>query len=198
MTRHSENQRISRLPLSVGKPFAAVLCAGLALAACARTPPPAAFPPPQASGPASGAPDIWRAARIVASNPPLECVPFARNASGIAISGDASTWWDRAAGRYGRGPAPQPGAVLAFRPAARSSGHLAVVRQVVEPRLIVVDHANWLSGGHIHENTPVRDISPRNDWSAVQVWYTPGQAWGTGTYPTHGFIYAKPVLTVER
>ncbi len=174
-----------------------MLCALLTLACCARTPPGGSSAAPDATA-LPEKPDIWRAARIVAGSTPLECVPYARQASGIEISGDAWTWWDQAAGRYGRGPAPQPGAVLAFRPAAKSSGHLAVVRQVVDARLIVVDHANWLSGGHIHESTPVRDISPGNDWSAVQVWYTPGQAWGSGTYPTHGFIYAKPVATAGR
>ena len=172
--------------------FATVLCCAAALTACAR------MLPPQTAVPTIMAPDIWRAARIVDANPPLECVTYARRASGIEISGDAWTWWGQAAGRYGRGAAPQPGAVLAFRPAGKSSGHLAVVRQVVDERLIVVDHANWLSGGHIYESTPVRDVSPRNDWSAVQVWYTPGPAWGTGNYPTYGFIYARPVTTAER
>jgi hypothetical protein len=36
----------------------------------------------------------------------LQCVPYARQASGIQLFGDARTWWDQAAGRYSRGHAP--------------------------------------------------------------------------------------------
>ncbi|MCH7862397.1 MAG: CHAP domain-containing protein, partial [Proteobacteria bacterium] len=35
-----------------------------------------------------------------------QCVPFARQASGIAIYGDAWTWWPSAKGQYGRGSKP--------------------------------------------------------------------------------------------
>ena len=30
----------------------------------------------------------------------LQCVPYARDVSGIQIYGDAHTWWDQAQGRY--------------------------------------------------------------------------------------------------
>ena len=45
----------------------------------------------------------------------LQCVPYARQVSGIQIYGDAHTWWGQAAGRYERGSVPQVGAVMAFR-----------------------------------------------------------------------------------
>ena len=32
--------------------------------------------------------------------PYLQCVPYARQVSGIRIYGDAHTWWDQAEGRY--------------------------------------------------------------------------------------------------
>ncbi|GAA3271795.1 hypothetical protein GCM10020258_47310 [Sphingomonas yabuuchiae] len=35
-----------------------------------------------------------------------QCVPFARQASGIAIYGDAWTWWSKAEGKYPRGRTP--------------------------------------------------------------------------------------------
>ena len=38
---------------------------------------------------------------------PLQCVPYARDHSGVKIFGDAYTWWDQAAGKYPRGHAPQ-------------------------------------------------------------------------------------------
>ena len=44
---------------------------------------------------------------------PLQCVPYAREHSAIKIYGDAYTWWDQAAGKYPRGPLPEPGTVIA-------------------------------------------------------------------------------------
>ena len=35
--------------------------------------------------------------------PYLQCVPYARQVSGIRIFGDAHTWWGQAEGRYARG-----------------------------------------------------------------------------------------------
>src|SRR5690242_12471674 len=60
----------------------------------------------------------------------LQCVPYARQVSGIDIRGDAWTWWYAAAGRYERGSVPEPGAVLVMEatPAMRL-GHVAVVEQ---------------------------------------------------------------------
>ena len=48
--------------------------------------------------------------------PYLQCVPYAREVSGIRIYGDAHTWWDQAAGHYARGVRPRVGAVMSFRP----------------------------------------------------------------------------------
>jgi hypothetical protein len=42
-------------------------------------------------------------ALIPIPNGPLQCVPYARLVSGVAIRGDAWTWWDQAAARYSRG-----------------------------------------------------------------------------------------------
>src|SRR5262245_54809989 len=50
--------------------------------------------------------------RVVSSGPPQQCVPYARNHSGVAIWGDAYTWWDQAAGRFGRTRRPVTGAVM--------------------------------------------------------------------------------------
>ena len=44
----------------------------------------------------------------------LQCVPYARNVSGVQIHGDALTWWDQAENHYKRGHSPRRGAVLAF------------------------------------------------------------------------------------
>ena len=81
--------------------------------------------------------------------------------------------------------------MLVFKRKRGGRGHLAVVKRLVSPREIVVDHANWLNRGRIHLGTPVRDVSKANDWSKVRVWYTPGKVLGRSTYRTYGFIYPR-------
>jgi len=125
----------------------------------------------------------------------VSCVPFARSDSGISVAGNAWQWWDNAAGVYARGSVPEPGSVLAFRANGRMRlGHVAVVSQVVNPREVEVEHANWwgpgMRGG-VARNVAVVDVSEANDWTAVRVGIAePGQ-FGS-VYPTYGFIYDRP------
>lgn len=114
------------------------------------------------------------------------CVPFARNASGIEIYGNAKTWWSQAAGQYQRQKTPHPGAVMAFS-ATRSNplGHVAVVSKVDGPRRIEVNHANWRRN-RVSLGMAVVDVSKNNDWSAVRLESNPG-AFGR-VYPITGFI----------
>lgn len=124
----------------------------------------------------------------------LECVPYARQLSGIQIFGDAHTWWKQASGRYATGHAPRVGAVMAMEPYANSQlGHVATVSKVVDSRTILVSHANWspIEGqrGRIEKNVTVLDVSPANDWSEVRVWYQPIHNLGTTHWPVSGFIY---------
>ena len=95
----------------------------------------------------------------------ISCVPFARNASGIAVGGNAWQWWDNAAGVYARGSVPESGSVLAFRSNGRMRlGHVAVVSRVINPREIEVEHANWWGAGMyggVARNIPVVDVSRR-------------------------------------
>lgn len=126
----------------------------------------------------------------------LQCVPYARLASGITIRGDAWTWWKNAGAEYARGTAPKSGSVLVFQRSGKMQrGHVAVVRDVVTPREVVIDHANWAGHrskkGQIDRSVRVIDVSDRNDWSAVRVWYRPAGDFGTRVYPTYGFIYAR-------
>ena len=120
----------------------------------------------------------------------LQCVPFARQEAGVEIYGNANTWWQQAAAAgYDREERPSEGAVIVLRGYGTSArGHVGVVREVVSDRMIIVDHANWLNGGEITRNVPVRDVSPNNDWSQVQVWHVPGRHWGGRTYNVQGFI----------
>ena len=125
----------------------------------------------------------------------LECVPYARQVSGIQIYGDAWTWWDQADGRYARGGTPRPGAVMAFEPhGSMRLGHVAAVSRVLDPRTVLLRHANWspIDGrrGQIEDDVLAVDVSPQNDWSEVRVWYAPIADLGTTAWPVHGFIYS--------
>lgn len=124
----------------------------------------------------------------------LQCVPFARDNSGVDIRGNAHTWWAQAAGRYDRGNAPRVGAVLSFK-STRSMplGHVAVVSKIISDREILISHSNWspINGrrGQIERNVKVVDVSPNGDWTNVKVWYAPIRGLGLRANPTNGFIY---------
>jgi surface antigen len=123
------------------------------------------------------------------SHKPLQCVPYARDHSAVNIHGDAYTWWDQAAGRYPRSSQPSAGSVMVLHDyAGPDRGHVAVVRALVSPREIRVDHANWLDDGSIYVNDPVEDVSSGNDWTLVRVFNLKTGAWGGRVYPVQGFI----------
>ncbi len=121
----------------------------------------------------------------------LQCVPFARQLSGIAIRGNANTWWSQAEGRYARGRTPRIGAVLTFA-AIRSMrlGHVAMVSRIVSDREVLLTHANWSRRGGIERDVRAVDVSDAGDWSAVRVWFGRIGGLGTTVYPIKGFIYA--------
>jgi surface antigen len=132
---------------------------------------------------------------------PLQCVPYARDHSGVKIHGDAYTWWDQAAGKYARGSEPVAGSVMVLTNyAGPNRGHVAVVRALVGQREIRVDHANWLDDGAIYINDPVEDVSSENDWSLVRVFNLKTGAWGGKVYPVQGFIggYGQSDLVAQR
>jgi surface antigen len=125
----------------------------------------------------------------------ISCVPFARNDSGIAVAGNAWQWWDNASGVYARGSVPEAGSVLTFRSNGRMRlGHVAVVTEVINPREVEIEHANWwgprMHGG-VARNIPVVDVSENNDWTAVRVGLGQSGEFGS-VYPTYGFIYDRP------
>ena len=130
----------------------------------------------------------------------LSCVPFARMATGMAISGDARMWWHNAAGEYARGSAPERGAVLSFPSSGgMRRGHVAVVSRVVGARTIHIDHSNWAGPGirraTVMRGVVVMDVSDRNDWTSVRVQVGHDSSSFGRTYPTHGFIYNRPAGT---
>ncbi len=126
---------------------------------------------------------------------PQQCVPYAREVSGIEIRGDAWTWWASAAGRYQRGSHPLPGSVLVL---ARSKklrlGHLAVVTAIDGPRRIRITHANWGSDPEtrrrVYRDMTAIDVSPGNRWTEIRFWNSDAGAFG-GAYKAQGFIYRR-------
>lgn len=130
------------------------------------------------------------------SYPGIDCAPFARELSGIALYGDAASWWDQADGRYTRINRPVLGAALVFERESRlPSGHVSVVSRILGSRQIQVTQANWVRG-QLDRDQLVVDVSERNDWTEVRVWWPPVGQLGTHGYPTYGFI--APVEPASR
>jgi len=154
------------------------LCLAGTLAACSgpETDAPIASKSPSAIGTQTqeralrqNAPQTSFTPKIVATSRYLECMPYARAHTNVHLLGHAWTWWRGAKNRYDRSRTPKVGAILVLKRRGRSLGHLAVVKRIVNSRKIIADHANWLNRGRIHLATPIRDVSQKNDWSAVRV-----------------------------
>ncbi len=127
----------------------------------------------------------------------LFCVEYARMRSGLAVFGDAKHWWDHAKNIYARMSHPVEEAVMVFSGSKRlKRGHVAVVTEVVSPRKIIVDQANWENRGEIDHATPVLDVSPANDWSQVRVWDMRSGTFGAHVYAISGFI-SKTLTTAS-
>ena len=105
----------------------------------------------------------------------IQCVAYAKSASEVVLRGNARDWWHNAAGVYERGLAPKSGSVLNFRATRRMPlGHVAVVRDVVDSRTIVIDQSHW---------------------SAVRVALNSNSHNYGSIYPTYGFIYPRSAGT---
>jgi surface antigen len=139
-----------------------------------------------------------QAQRIANANPGgISCVPYVRQATGMAIRGNGGDWWHNAAGLYARGHTPEVGAILAFaRTRQMRMGHVAVVQEVVSAREVLIHHANWagpgIRRGSIMHDVSVIDVSLNNDWSSVRVQVGRDQESLGRIYPIQGFIYDRP------
>ncbi|RYZ13800.1 MAG: CHAP domain-containing protein, partial [Myxococcaceae bacterium] len=102
---------------------AAIGLLALLASACATSrPAPIAYaatrPPAEAATPRAIPPPLLPAAPdtstpfIIPDQPHSECVPYARNVSGVQIWGDAVTWWQQAESKYVRSTRPAEGSVL--------------------------------------------------------------------------------------
>jgi hypothetical protein len=146
--------------------------------------------------PAAALPQITAAPDLLADLPQVEkplkrlyCVQYARLRSGLEIFGDAKLWWGRAKNLYDEFTEPAVNAVMVFSGSRRiRKGHVAVVTEIMSPREIVVDHANWQNHGEIDRNMPVLDVSAKNDWSQVRVWDVRTRQFGGHVYRISGFI----------
>lgn len=186
--------------------LAGTVCAGLLAGCAAGDSRPTVSPHPDLIGQAT---DYPRSLRMVAlrqqeDDRRWQCVPFARELSGIDIYGDAWTWWASAAEEgYRRGNRPEPGAVMVFSRTGRLGyGHVSVVAEVLNDREILVDHANWGNSrstrGGMDWGVRVVDVSKANDWSAVRVWWNPTNSLGRRVYSVDGFIYNERLTIAQR
>lgn len=127
-----------------------------------------------------------------------QCVPYARQISGIDIHGNAWTWWAQAAGHYQRGDEPRVGAVMSFKAFGKMKlGHVAMVSKIISDREVLLTHANWSRRGGVETDVRAVDVSPQGDWSEVKVWFASNGDLGTTVYPVNGFIYADGSAPVE-
>ena len=118
----------------------------------------------------------------------LQCAPYDRKITGVELQGAAYSWWYQSRGKYYRTKRPEPGAILVFRKTSRLPyGHVSVVKKLQDSRTIIVDHANW-EAQRIDHKAPIIDVSSRNDWSLVRVWWAPTGKIGVKRYATYGFI----------
>jgi surface antigen len=148
----------------------------------------AQFTPTVVDSPALPQPTVEKSARR------LFCAEYARIRTGFPVFGDAKNWWERAKNLYDRATTPVADAVMVFSTTSRlKKGHVAVVTDIVSPREVRVDQANWLNHGEIDHSTPVLDVSPGNDWSQVRVWDVRSSQFGSHVYPINGFIVKAPV-----
>jgi len=157
---------------------------------------PAATPAPVAPSASTPAPQVVPVstnptpagvtAIVDRSGAPLQCAIYARQRTGISLTGAARNWWPQAEGRYRRSHAPSVGSVIVLD--GTSAGHVAVVTRVIGTRQIVVDHANWLGGGEIITGALIEDASAANDWSQVRVWNVQTNSMGLRPYPVFGFV----------
>ena len=177
----------------------AALSLALALAACTTGPLPPEIAPAMTPEITQESNARWAdRPRFVRAPERAECVPYARQVSGIQIYGDAHTWWDQAAGRYDREPLPRSGSVMVlYGYAGPKRAHLATVTRIVSKREIRVDHANWLNDGNIYLNSPVIDVSPANDWSMVRVYNNRDNHLGVNNYNVRGFIGSMRVASLR-
>ena len=62
-------------------------------------------------------------------------------------------------------------------------GHLAVVRRVIDSRTIEVEHSNWGDNRQtrslIYKAMPVKDASPKNEWSQARFYHYPSRTFGS-------------------
>jgi surface antigen len=125
---------------------------------------------------------------------PTQCVPYAREKSGVNLYGDAYSWWDQVDKTvYMRGNTPIVGSVLVLAQTSNMThGHVAVVTRIVNSREISVTHSNWgngwLSRRRVYEYQRVMDVSAMNDWTSVRFWNYEENTFGF-PYAAKGFIY---------
>jgi len=134
-----------------------------------------------------------------------ECVAFvADNGWGSLANNDAKDWWAAAQvnNEYQSGSLPRVGAVMVIDAwgdsGASKYGHVAIVKEIIDDKTILIDHANFDSADTVSLDRMVYDVSASpSHWQNIKIqWndYNPG---GT-TYPVLGFIYPVELVTSQK
>jgi len=89
-------------------------------------------------------------------------------------SESAWDWWAHAAYLYDLGYEPRTDAVMAFSTLEPGhAGYVAIVKQMVNDREIVVHLANWHEPESGGADLTAVDVSAAGDWSQVKFWHGP-------------------------
>ena len=124
----------------------------------------------------------------------IDDVAYVKSVTGMAIPGEAWSWWDGSNGRYARGHRPLPSAVLVFRQQQNlPAGHLAIVTKVLviagsahQPRGLGIDLGD--ARPHHRQCAGPRCL-PRQRLDAGAPVVLPIAAPSTEVYDTYGFVY---------
>lgn len=125
---------------------------------------------------------------------PIQCVPYAREQSGVQIFGNAHTWWPQAKAKgYEVSKTPEIGTVMVLSRAGKLNyGHLAVVTNIIDDKTIEVTHSNWGDSREtrrvIYNSMNVIDSSRTGDWSRARFWHYASSSYGS-SYAVSGFIH---------
>lgn len=129
----------------------------------------------------------------------IQCVPYAREKSGIQIFGNAHTWWGQAKRKgYELSETPVIGTVMVLSKAGKLNyGHLAVVTNIIDDRTIEVTHSNWGNSPEtrrvIYNRMNVIDSSRNGDWSYARFWHYASGSYGS-SYKVSGFIHPQNAM----
>lgn len=123
------------------------------------------------------------------------CTDYVSEQLGIGHYGDAWEWWNNTwftDTGWTKSSTPVVGSIIVFDKWAKNQyGHVGIVRQIVSPSEILIDHSNWHWDGNPQTGIGVKPAN--GSWSQVKVKFNPGDKnYGGSVYPVQGFLIQPP------